>query len=61
MKISPFRTSCQIDLKSLPMYIGIHNRMVIDLRKMISKRSNCLKGKTSLRLKKQVQTLIRMI
>jgi hypothetical protein len=32
MKISPFRTSYQTDLKSLPIIIGIHNRKVIDLR-----------------------------
>ena len=44
MKISPFRTSCRTDLKSLPMYIGIHNRMVIDLRKKHPKKASACKA-----------------
>jgi len=37
-----FQDKLRIDLKSLPMYIGIHNRMVIDLRKTASNKRNCL-------------------
>ena len=44
MKICPFRTSCRTDLKSLPMYIGIHNRMVIDLRKTKSEKATACKA-----------------
>ena len=44
MKISPFRTFSQIDLKSLPITIGIHNRMVIDLRKTTSKKATACKA-----------------
>ena len=44
MKISPFRTSCRTDLKSLPIIIGIHNRMVIDLRKKHQKKATACKA-----------------
>ena len=40
MKISPFRTFSQIDLKSLPITIGIHNRMFSDLRQKRNKKTS---------------------
>lgn len=44
MKISPFRTCYRTDLKSLPIIIGIHNHMVIDLRKKTSKKATACKA-----------------
>ena len=44
MKISPFRTCCKIDLKSLPITIGIHNRWSSTCGKRYQKKTTACKA-----------------